>query len=198
MRKNTLAVAAVVALAGSAFAQDAFYTWSNDAAGPVHMGDTVTLTLAVQFTPDPGFGFGSSLFDIIGDDIAGGGDLSNDETAGLGRYFQFSGTFNGVVTGDDILGNDEFQLPQAFGGGDPTNPIVNFYVFTYTVTDETARTVSYTSVHDNTDIYQDSFGTSIPYNIHVTGTSFDVAPIPAPASMALLGLGGLVATRRRR
>jgi uncharacterized protein (TIGR03382 family) len=196
MKRTVFAVTAVAGLAAAASAQEAFFTWSNDAAGPVGMGDVVTLTLEMSFTPDPGFGFGSSLFDIIGDDIAGGGVLNNDETMGYGRYFQFSGTFNGTVTGDDILGNDEFQLPQAFGGGDPLNPIPNFYVFTYTVTDDTMRTVNYTSMHINADIYQDTFGTSIPYNINVTGTSFDV--IPAPASMALIGLGGLVAVRRRR
>ena len=191
--KNVLALTAVAGLAAAASAQTVNFVWYNDAAGPVGMGDVVTVWWEMDFSPDPGFGFTSSLFDVLGDDDAYAQGINNDETLGLGRYFQFAGTFNGTVTGDDILGTDEFQLPQAFGGGDPTNPITNFYVFEYTVMDDTTRTVTYDSFHYNADVYQDGFGTSEPYDWSTCTTSFDI--IPAPASLALLGLG---LVRRRR
>ena len=191
--KNVLALTAVAGLAAAASAQTVNFVWYNDAAGPVGMGDVVTVWCEMDFSPDPGFGFTSSLFDVLGDDDAYAQGINNDETLGLGRYFQFAGTFNGTVTGDDILGTDEFQLPQAFGGGDPTNPITNFYVFEYTVMDDTMRFVTYDSFHANADVYQDGFGTSLPYDSVTTATSFDI--IPAPASIALLGLGLI---RRRR
>mgnify|MGYP003571908543 CR=1 FL=1 len=189
---KVLCVAAVAAIAGAASAQNATFTWYNDAAGPVGMGDVVTIGVEASWDPDPGFGFASSLFDVIGDDALTQG-INHDETMGLGRYFQFAGTFDGTTTGDDIIGIDEFQLPQAFGGGDPTNPITNFYVFEYTVMDDTMRFVTYDSFHANADVYQDGFGTSLPYDSVTTATSFDI--IPAPASIALLGLGLI---RRRR
>ena len=193
--RSIFALTAIAGVAGIASAQTANFTWSNDAPGPVAVGDVVTMTLALDFTPDPGFGFTSSLFDIVTDDDDNGyaGGINHDETMGLGRYFQFAGTFDGTTVGSDIMRADEFQLPQSFGGGDPTNPIANFYVFEFTVTDDRVRTVTYTSMHDNADVYQDGFGTSVPYDAVVAGTSFDI--IPAPASIALLGLGLI---RRRR
>ena len=189
---KVLCVAAVAAIAGAASAQNATFTWYNDAAGPVGMGDVVTIGVEASWDPDPGFGFASSLFDVIGDDALTQG-INHDETMGLGRYFQFAGTFDGTTTGDDIIGIDEFQLPQAFGGGDPTMPITDFYVFEYTVLDDTTRFVTYTSEHANVDIYQDGFGTSAAYNYSAVPTTFEI--IPAPASIALLGLGLI---RRRR
>ena len=197
MRAKQLAMCTVMlGMGGICHAQDIYFTWSNDAppGGIVGAGATVILTLEVTWTPDPGFGFASSLFDIIGDDIAGGGSLNHDEVSGFGPYFPGG---DGTTVGDDIMGVDENQLPQAFGGGDPTNPISHFYTFEYTVVDDAFRQVTYTSIHQNADIYQDPFGTSIPYNIHVTPTTFGIN-IPAPSGMALLGLGGLVAARRRR
>jgi uncharacterized protein (TIGR03382 family) len=190
-----LCAATVAAFAGAASAQDATFTWMNDASGPLGMGDTVRVWVEASWSPDPGWGFASSLFDVVGDDDAYTQDINHDEGQGLGRYFQFSGTFDGTTQGDDIIGIDQFQLPQSFGGGDPTQPIPDFYVFEYTVTDTTPRTVTYTSDHANVDIYQDAFGTSEAYNWTAVPTSFDI--IPAPASLALLGLGGLVARRRR-
>ena len=185
-------VATAVASMATATTPEALFCWYNDAAGPVGLGDTVTVWVEASWSPDPGFGFTSSLFDVLGDDALTQG-INHDETMGLGRYFQFAGTFDGTTAGDDILGIDEFQLPQAFGGGDPTHPINNFYVFEYTVLDDTTRTVTYDSFHYNADVYQDGFGTSEPYDWSTCTTSFDI--IPAPASIALLGLG---LVRRRR
>ncbi|MCC7387412.1 MAG: PEP-CTERM sorting domain-containing protein, partial [Phycisphaerales bacterium] len=49
--------------------------------------------------------------------------------------------------------------------------------------------------HVNNDVYTDTFGSSQGYQGVTGSTSFNV--VPAPASLALLGLGGLVARRRR-
>lgn len=194
MKRSIGLVLVVGGLAGAATAQDIYFTWSNDAIDPVGMGDIVTITCEMFFTPDPNhfYYFANSLFDVIGDDIPGT-TLSYTD----GRYFYFSGTSPGTVSGDDILGIDEFQLPAGFGGGDFSNPISTFFVFEYTVTDDTMRAVTYTSEHFNADIYIDGLGTSVAYNVHVTPTTFWIN-VPSPSGMALLGLGGLVAVRRRR
>lgn len=196
MRRTICLLLAACSPVYAASAQDAYLTWTNDAppSGAL-LGDTVTLTLELSFTPDPGQGFARSIFDIIGDsDIQ---NINHDESQNLGRYYQLSYTSDGATVGDDILGIDEWQLPRGFGGGTPLNPIPDFYVFEYTVTDPDVRAITYTSYHEGVFIYQDAFGTSIPYAMHITPTTFWIN-IPAPGGMVLLGLGGLVAVRRRR
>lgn len=82
---------------------------------------------------------------------------------------------------------------------------VDLYRFRYTVTNFAGRTVNVgltglsAQVFTNLQESGGNWGPDAPTSITAvsgTGTSFNV--IPAPASAALLGLGGLVAARRRR
>jgi hypothetical protein len=201
--KRHAAPSVVVLAAGIAGAQTVTFTWHSDYDGGfIGLGETIDVWCVAEWDPDPGFGFASSLFDVVGDDDSYAQELNHDETQGLGRYFRFAGTFDGVTTGDDIIGIDEFQLPGAFGGGDPTNPIGShdhpdwqrpFYRFEYTLTDSTVRVVEYGSVHHNADVYTDSFGSSVGYDVEVVPTFF--YNIPSPGSVVLLTIG---AVRRRR
>ena len=205
--KTTLIATAVAGLAAAASAQTITFDWMADKTN-VLPGETVTVTLRASWDP-ANVGLASTLFEIMGDDDAFASSLGIDVTEGagdtqlsfLGRNpsFRTAGTFPPYVNGDDITadpsGIDTFQLPQQFNGNfNPDNPI-DLFKFTWTTSDGTARMVTYTSVHDNADVYTDGLGSSIPYTPTINPVSWNV--VPAPASAALLGLG-MVTIRRRR
>lgn len=82
------------------------------------------------------------------------------------------------------------------GGPDSSNPLalftVNGNVTSFAVNGQ--MTGAYTGVpFDNVFFYQTAQGTpgTVPFSVNII-------PVPAPASAALLGLGGLAAIRRRR
>ncbi len=108
---------------------------------------------------------------------------------------------------------DTIATPLTLGTLDPSimssymaqDGFIDVYRFRVTVTDFTLRTIPITLVGgDARSFTQVSFnGTEWGPVVHapgedliITGGSFEV--IPAPASVALLGLGGLVGARRRR
>lgn len=145
-------------------------------------GDPATRLVAGTFAP---FNFLSSSSSIT--DPAANGDLS---------------AVGGNVAITSVSGLQT--------GGAPTNTATgiweNIYAFSYTATDvSTFRTVTFN--------FADPTGFSAPFsgisggqpNPIVSGYarngatySFNVGVIPAPGAAALLGLGGLVAARRRR
>lgn len=197
----------VAGLAASANAQNVMnLVWSSSHA-TANVGDVVTLTLTADWAPAR-IGFAGSIFNIKATNGAGG-TIGNAEGGGdtegsfLGRNptLRFvpgaGGTADasGNITGPG-QGIDTFQLPPFFNPSfNSKNPLV-LYKFTYTVTDGTLRTITYTSEHINADVYDNTTGTSIRYTQNIVPASFDI--VPAPASLALLGMGGLVAARRRR
>jgi hypothetical protein len=81
---------------------------------------------------------------------------------------------------------------------------VDVFRFRYTVTDFTARDVSVTlrgataQTFTNLGLAQGQWGPASPADASVASQGLIFSVIPAPASAALLGLGGLVAARRRR
>lgn len=195
-------------LAGAAGAQEITFQWIADTS-VVTAGETVTLSLMASWDPAE-VGFASSIFEVFGDDDAYAASDAIDVTESdedtldvfLGRNpsFRMAGTNPPYATGDDITadptGVDVFQLPLAFNpdfNGD--NPI-ELFRFTWVTADDTPRMITYTSIHINADVYIDDFGSSVPYGITVLPASFAV--VPAPASMAVLSLGGMVFVRRRR
>jgi hypothetical protein len=191
-------LASLIALAGlaaAASAQTLTYSWSvgdtgnND--GIITNGESALLTLTG--TMDPGAtGFAGSIYEIIGQ--------SNWDTGTVDSFENMLDdlTGPGVLQGNnDITAIESFQLPPLFNPNfDASNPIT-LYQITWTPSDFTARTVSVGDRnHLNNDVYTDDFGSSVAYT-GVEGTAtFEV--VPAPASIALMGLGALVAGRRRR
>ena len=186
---------AVAGIAAVASAQTLTYSWSvsdtGNGDGFIEAGESALLSMVG--TMDPGAtGFAGSIYQILGDAewAAGSVDSYDNLLDAL--------TNDGVLQGNgDITGIESFQLPPLFNPFfDASNPIA-LYKITWTPASYDGQTVVVGDAnHLNNDVYTDTSGTSIPYD-GVAGTAtFQVAP--APASMALLGLGGLVATRRRR
>ena len=182
---------AVAGIAAAASAQTITYSWtvSDTELSP---GESAVLTLWATMDPMPAVGFAGSIYDIMGGanwdtgTISGATNLVDSLATGPGTF----------EANNDITGIEAFQLPPFFNPSyDASNPIA-LYELTWTPNDYTARTVDVGDAnHQNNDVYVDTFGTSVSYD-GVTGSArFNV--VPAPASMALLGLGGLVARRRR-
>ena len=187
---------AVAGLAAVASAQNVLtYSWSvsdtGNANGVIEPGESALLTMKGTMAPGA-TGFAGSIYQILGG--------TNWNTGSVDSYDNLLDalTNDGVLQGNgDITGIESFQLPPLFNPFfDASNPIT-LYKITWTPADYSARTVEVGDAnHLNSDVYTDTSGTSVPYQT-VAGTArFNV--VPAPASMALIGLGGLVATRRRR
>ncbi|QKK08066.1 MAG: PEP-CTERM sorting domain-containing protein [Planctomycetota bacterium] len=191
---KTTALIAVAGMAAVASAQTMTISWTvsdtGNGDGIIEPGESALLTMSADMNPG-GDGFAGSIYDIIG--------TGNFDTGSVDSNVNHLNelTDDGQLQGNnDILLVESFQLPRAFNGNfDDSNPI-DLYSITWTPSDYSARNVSGITRHVNFSVYTDSFGTSVEYTGDVSGFSFDV--VPAPASMALLGLGGLVAGRRRR
>ncbi len=182
---KTTAFIIVAGFAAAASAQTMTLSWTT--SGTIFDGGTGTATLWASM--DPGAtGFAGSIYDF--------------STDGAGTYI-FDNLLDALTNDgtDDGMGNvtniESFQLPPFFNPDFVADNPIAIATFTYTPDTYTPHTVSFTTAnHQNFSVYTDDFGTSAEYAGVVNGGSFDV--VPAPASMALLGLGGLVATRRRR
>jgi len=186
----------VAGLAAAANAQVMTMSWtvtdSGNNDGIIEPGETAVLTMYAEMDPAPAVGYAGSIFDILG--------VENWDTGTVNAY---SNLIDSLATGpgdlqgnNDITGIESFQLPPFFNPNYNGNNPIAIYTILWTPSDYTARTVGITSAnHANFSVYVDTFGTSVEYDGAVNGARFSV--VPAPASMALLGLGGLVARRRR-
>ena len=188
----------VAGIAAAAGAQTMTYNWSvtddGNGDGLIEPGESAMLTLSASMDPDQSGtdgGFAGSIYEILGG--------TNWDTGVVAVHDNLLDalTDDGTLVGNDVTGIESFQLPLFFNPFfDASNPI-DIYKITWTPNDYTARSVDVSDAnHQNNDVYTDNFGTSIPYTAVINGANFQV--VPAPASMALLGLGGFVATRRRR
>jgi hypothetical protein len=196
--ENPMKLASLIAVAGiaaAASAQTMTYSWvvsdSGNADGVIEPGEAAQLTLWATMDPTPPIGVAGSVDDIIGGTNWTTGSLSN-----LANLVDTLNTGPGTLNGNDIMAVQAFQLNPLFNPNfNASNPIA-LYSFTWTPADYTARTVVVADAnHLNNDVYIDDFGGNTSYTGVTGSASFDV--VPAPASLALLGLGGLIARRRR-
>ncbi len=192
---KTTALIVVAGIAAAASAQGTMtISWTisdtGNGDGILEPGETGVATLWAAM--DPGaVGFAGSIFDLNGDARYADGTHTFD------NYLD-SLTNDGTDMGNGHIVNIEaFQLPPLFNPNfDASNPIA-LGQLTYTPNSYANGVATFaTENHLNFDVYTDDFGTSVPYTGIVERGQFAI--IPAPASMALLGLGGLVAGRRRR
>lgn len=196
---KTAAFVLIAGLASAAAADVMTFDWTvgdtgnND--GLIEEGESAMLTLWAAMDPDQsgnGGGYAGSIFGIFGTGNWGTGTVDS-----YSNLVDSLGNGPGTLQGNnDILGVDSFQLPSDFEPNfDSSNPIA-VYAITWTPNSYAPRDVSVTSAdHQNFSVYTSASGTSVEYDGMVNGLSFRV--VPAPASLALLGLGGLVARRRR-
>jgi len=186
---------AVAGIAAAAAAQGTMtYSWtvedSADGDASIINGSAI---LSLYATMDPAAtGFAGSIYDVTGDAEWAAGTVDSYDNL-LDAL-----TDDGTLGGDNnITGIESFQLPPLFNPlFDGSNPI-KIYSVTWTPASYAGQTVNVADTnHLNDDVYLDDFGSSVGYDGVYGSATFTVAP--APASVALLGLGGLLAGRRRR
>lgn len=180
MRKTAL-VGAVLALAGTALAGDLDYL--GDTTGGPTFNRPTSLTALSSFATDV-------AWEAMEIGVSADGDysvLSDQTNFGLlwdGYLLVYQDAFNPASPLDNLIAlNDDY-----FGAMLPGTGVG------YSGLD--AVTMSSTSTYF---LVQTGFGNGDegPYQMSISGPG-DIRKIPAPASLALLGLGGLAATRRRR
>ena len=206
--KTAFALAAVAGIAVAATAQD--FEIYMVAPAEVAMGASYTVEVWgsvsggtwVQGTSAmAGFGIDAIATDGAAGVASNGGSVIATWAAGFGT--------NGTVSGANLLGTSGGQLANLFGILNPTinknNPIMLF-TFNVTLDGAFAGSVTYTPANPNPNgglsyypLSTDGASVIAPNDagttLTLTGATTRV--IPAPASLALLGLGGLVARRRR-
>jgi hypothetical protein len=168
-------------------------------------------------------GFASGFLDING---SGGtnGTFNNSTplansggTTGFGVRGAWRLNGNGTVNpaSDGIINLQFGQFPANPGGANSTTPILNMFRMLWQPASFASRTVTFNeagaaiSAGAVAGLYLDFDGTAGPgsgsvgasvfvnaSHLHLNGVNIPITP--APASLALLGLGGLVAGRRRR
>lgn len=193
---KSIALMAVAGLATVASAQSLSVNLSWDVTS-INIGETATATVTASFAD---FAAGSYL-SSLNIDLLASGAIAEAMNVGAVAWnnpgLGFDG--QGTASGADVLGIEasQFSLIPPFDTG---NPIV---VMTFDVMGTAEGVLSYSS----------STAAGAPFSYSVTGPNFSDQPVsfddsafssgslnivPAPSAMALLGLGGLVAGRRRR
>ena len=170
---RTIAMIAVAGIAGSAFGQGFSLSASSNSVTP---GDVVTITMN---------------YDDAGRVIAGGiWNMNADGGAATIGAWNFAGAFvgNGTPNGGSLENVRYLQLPTF---GTPTNGDV--FSYTWSAAAEGTYTINLEGINVTTAVS----GENATAPTQVDG-SVTIEVVPPPASAAVLGLGGLVAARRRR
>lgn len=183
---KSITIAAIAGLAAAASAQSVSLSFSADASS-VNVGDVVNWTVSASFS-----GFGSTAY--YGGYV-GSFDASD---AGLGTAGNFMSGLAGEGTAPSANGASvdtlNFFNSALLGTDDPANPIE---IFSFSVTTGAAGNLSYAAGGVNTIFPDDGiFTLGEEYTAQVSSDSVSI--VPAPGALALLGLGGLAAARRRR
>ena len=213
--QSVCAIAAVAGLAVAANAQPqgtvtfSFVLGGDAGDGVIDLGageSTASIQLWADLDPSVNgqdvLGWGGSIFDLRGGGISGAGtivaaDPEGDGSPGVNEKLDdLSATYTLDASNSFIL-IETFQLPVAFNGNFEASDPVLIMEFDWVSDGVTLGNVSYdTANRVNMDIYFSALGGTLPWSAIESQTGFSV--VPAPASLALLGLAGFAATRRRR
>ncbi|USN98154.1 MAG: PEP-CTERM sorting domain-containing protein [Phycisphaeraceae bacterium] len=184
--KNVIAMAAVAGLASAASASGVKMYFTADAS-TVNVGDTVGWTVSVTFTGLSSTGYFGGFT---------GSFLASDNSLGTASNMATTMNHQAVIptaNGADVNSINVFNSA-LLGDDDPSIGV--FY--TFDVTADAEGDLSYgasglATLFNSDFIFDQAIEfTSFPVNtdtVHI---------VPAPGAVALLGLGGLVAGRRRR
>jgi hypothetical protein len=191
--KKSLAILAAVGVASAASAQ----SWEFAVSEPVLSPGTPSTTVTLSVDHDPGdFAFAAANFDVHASE-AGWSDLVAILSLGAPPSGGQPGQATGVISGGDVTGASVGQLA-AFGWV-PTPGRIDVWRGTFTATDfAAARTVDLSTETTRFEAYTTLGPPAVREARTATEGSGQISIIPAPASLALLGLGGLAAARRRR
>ncbi len=191
--KKAFALVAVAGVAAAATAQSIDIDVANPTLGP---GESTVVTLSA--------GYGGSDYAVAGIATNFISSVGSDGWSDVQLIAPMDGpgTTGGApsATGVDGIIAGQLNFPPAGIFADPTNPIA-FWSATYTAPADVADafTVDLSTDTSKFDVYiaMDS-GTSESRLGDLTEGAGAINVVPAPASLALLGLGGLAAARRRR
>lgn len=194
--KNAIAIAALAGLASAATAQS--LTVNIDfGASSIQVGETTTATMTASFTGSGTPYMSVANFSLVGDDslaTASGVVLGDWNMAALGPA-------TGTAVGSGIAAI-KISQQALFGAVDTTSS--GLLIASWTITADAEGVLSYSGIDGAPFSFgindaDNSFGSPTQYDVSVIGqNALTITAIPAPSAMALLGLGGLVAGRRRR
>jgi MYXO-CTERM domain-containing protein len=182
---KTVAIVALAGIAAASSAQSVKLSFAATAS-EINVGDTVSWTVEAEFTGLSATGyFGGFNGDFV----------ASDSSLGTAGNFANLMAFEGVpatANGADV--NVNVFNSALLGSDDPSLGVF----FTFDVTAEAEGVLSYGAAGVAT-----LFNSEFIFDPAIEFTAFpvnsdSVSIVPAPGAMALLGLGGLVASRRRR
>lgn len=191
--KKSLAILAAVGLASAAGAQ----SWEFSIDNPVLTGpgdDSTTVTLSIDQGPAD-YAVAGANFNVHASE-AGWSDLVALLSLGSPPSGAQPGQNPGTISGGSVTDASIGQLAQF--GWEPTPGRINVWEAKFTVTDFTARNIDLNTETTRFSVYTDPFPSTARRDIAATDGRGVIEVVPAPASLALLGLGGLAAARRRR
>ncbi len=207
-------IAAFVAVAGLAAAANAqvTYSWSV-VSGSTTLNPGESVTVALSATHAGQFYAGGKFnvrIDGLTDGTAGASEAAGDtdvvysgrrHNGAFGGFRNFPSVITYTLVGNVLQGSavggsiDHAVIVPLLGGNPDTAATVEFFRMTYTA-GSTVGLRTIVSQFTNSQVGMPPVG--IPAAQSFTDGSIDINVVPAPASLALLGLGGLVAGRRRR
>ncbi|MFO0834146.1 MAG: PEP-CTERM sorting domain-containing protein [Phycisphaerales bacterium] len=183
--------------AGQTIEVQCWYSWGNPTSGTA-----VGLSTVIHNITSADFSSSNTVFDT-GDNRAGRFNFGAQTQKAFrsGNALRIADVAN---DGDLAAGGISVKqaAPSASGAlFDSSNPSLG-YVFTFVIGAGQATDIHFDAPLDRINSYRvytnATNTTGSPSNITFDATDGATVVIPAPASLALLGLGGLVAGRRRR
>lgn len=194
--KNAIAIAALAGLASAATAQSLSVNIEFGATS-IQVGQSTTVTMTADFT-----GTGTPYMSVANFSVVGDDSLATASGVVLGDWNMAA---LGAATGDALgagVANIKISQQALFGTPDTTSS--GLLIASWTVTADAEGVLSYSGVDGAPFSFgindaDNSFGSATQYDVSVIGqNALTITAVPAPSAMALLGLGGLVAGRRRR
>jgi hypothetical protein len=186
-----ITVLGVAALAGLASAQPSNPTFIIEASNDVSPAmPTTTITVSATWDEQEEHVFSGADYDLV----ATGGEFTS-----ANLILIFTGNTPGTPSGARVNGASIGQIHNGSVPGRSGNPI-ELASYEWTTTNFSPRTIDFST--ENTT----QFGVTNRFRygpvIHIFGTftpgSGSLVVIPAPPAAALLGIGALIAARRRR